>query len=203
MKDLLKMELSVTIEEDAQAGDRDWGLTDGKSCEDCAIHTNYFYESCKDRLVMKLHSEDDVHVIHLENVFQNAMNLRAGGCCDYLLYGADKIVLCELTCTRPEYLDAGNNGGKRVKAYSQLSESVKKLNSVDGIAKKLSGFQTREAVFAVRKKEFAFEEQANTVQSPMASFIKITAVNESRGGRTDMENGFEFLTIEYPQIYKW
>lgn len=184
MKDLLERELSLTVDEYAKVGD--WGLTDDKSCSDCASHSGYFYSSCKDRLVMKLHSEEDVNVIHLETVFQNAANLRAGGCCDYLLYDADKIALCELTCTRPEYLGAGNNGGKRAKAYSQLSDSVNKLNGVNGIAKKLSGFQTREAVFAVKKKIFALEEQQTTAQSFMAPFIKITATNANRGGRTAM-----------------
>ncbi len=199
MKDLLERELSLMIAEEAQEGD--WGLTDDKSCKDCSVHAKYFYSSCQDRIVMKLHSNISVKEIRLENVFQESTAFRAEGCCDYLLYTADKIVLCELTCIRPEYLRTGNNGGKRAKAYSQLLGSVKKLKQFNSFGAKVSNLKTREAIFAIRKKLFAVEMQEDSVQGAMRPFIKVSDIE--RRGKSDMGNGFDFLTVEYPQIYRW
>lgn len=43
--------------------------------------------------------------------------------------------------------------------------------------------------------------QEDSVQGAMRPFIKVSDIE--RRGKSDMGNGFDFLTVEYPQIYRW
>ncbi len=192
MRELIENALSLSVAEDCREGD--WGLTDKRSCADCSTHSNYFYISCDDKIVLKLHSGAPVRAIRLEEVFQTSPELSAGGCCDYLLYDGDKVALCELTCSRPEHV-----GGKRARAYAQLSDSIDKLGKIGGVGEKVGKLEVKDAVFAARRKVFALESTEDEVQRAMRPFFSMTA----SATRTDMGNGFSFLTVDYPQVYEW
>ncbi len=203
MKDLIKRAFStynpnIEVLEDIKDGD--FGLTDTKSCNDCLNNTRYFTESCDDKIVLNIHNEEEVRVICLEKVFQDCTNTEAaeGGCCDYLLYSNRKIAVTDLTCSRPEFITQGTKGGKRAIAYQQMSDSIEKLKKFDSIADRINQMDSKVAIFALRKKIFAVEENEDNPQRSMKAFLQMK-VNPA----IDMGNGFHFITQEYPMAYAW
>ena len=174
-------------------------LNDQKSCNNCI---SYFSEGC-DHVVLKVAASEDIQVINLEQIFLNAKkeSLKIGGLCDWLMYSDTKIALAELTCCLPQYLENRTvNGvkieGKRAKAYSQLSSSIEKLLTLDQFKAKFDLYSSRVALFAYRVKETAFLNDKAT--RAMDAFRKM-----SPRVATDMGNGFLFVPIPYPEVYKW
>lgn len=167
-----------------------FGLADEISCRDCSSLTRYFYVSCTDRIVLRVISNYDVHVVNLEKVFQSSGNedLMRGGCCDYLLYSDTRLVLADLSCSRPNYVEK-----KRATAYRQTSDSIDKLRLFHDLAEQIERFERRDAMLAVRKKEFALEHADHAVVA-MSSFLRMEL-----SPRVDMGNGFFFSVFEYPR----
>ena len=149
-------------------------------------------------------------MINLEKYFQQFANhkqIALGGNCDLLLYSQDKVAFIDLTCMRPEFLEAhlvdGKlKKGKRAIAYSQLLDSINKLSVVPNISDALQGRAEKVAILALRKKIFAFDEIPNK-QEPMLSFFRMSNEQTKSGVTQDMGNGFVFLVNEYPNVYSW
>jgi hypothetical protein len=98
-------EQKITVTEEFQKGT--FGVTDPKSCNDCKTHSSYFYQCCN-RNVSMHNSSVIVHIIRLEEVFQQFKKvsaLKEGGCCDMLMYTNDKVAVMDMTCSRPDYID--------------------------------------------------------------------------------------------------
>jgi hypothetical protein len=220
MRDLLETKLAasygsqqkISVQEDTKSGL--FGVNDPKACRDCENRTSYFYCSCEDKKVSMHKSEKPVKIIYLEDVFlqfRNVSSLTKGGCCDMLMYSDDKVVMMDMTCTRPEYVERHTqNGheveGKRDVVYRQIEDSVRKLRGCDVINTKLNSFTDRVAIFAVRKKIFAVEESESETDAAMGmkSYSKMSDDFSSKMGLyTDMGNGFFFLVQEYPKVFEW
>lgn len=218
MKNLLENHLAVSygstrkisVQEKTNYGD--FEVTDPKSCKDCEEHSSYFYRSCVDKQVSKHNSSKLVKLIRLEDVFQEFTKISAlsqGGCCDMLMYSEDKIVLMDMTCSRPQYLesridsDGTMKRGKRAIAYHQLEDSVKKLRGCEIINKKLNTYKDRISIFAVREKKFALEEEKNNALKSMKNFSKMSRLTEGIDLRINMGNGFYFVVQKYPEIFYW
>ncbi|HRM89869.1 MAG TPA: hypothetical protein PLK68_05335 [Thomasclavelia ramosa] len=218
MRDLLETELAasygsqqmISVQEDTKSGL--FGVNDPKACSDCINRTSYFYRSCEDKKVSKHKSKKLVKIICLEDVFQqfrNVPSLTKGGCCDILMYSDDKVVVMDMTCTRPEYLETHKKDGQEVEGkrdivYRQIEDSVRKLRGCDVINTKLDSFTDRVAIFAVRKKIFAVEESETDAAMGMKSYSKMSDDFSSKMGlHTDMGNGFFFIVQEYPKVFEW
>ena len=195
-KDLLHYRQSISI--CAKEETKDFILTDNKSCNDCNTKSAYFARSCTEHGMLKIHCNTHVEVINIENAIQdtNNIDLRSGGCCDYLVYDDNKIALIELTCSRPEYINDERNG-KRTKAYKQLSETIKKISSLPNTNIEISKRGEKTAIFGIREKVFALE-QADKFQTSMISFTKVY-----RDITRKLNNGFILTTITYPNTYTW
>lgn len=174
-------------------------LNDQKSCNNCI---RYFSDGC-DHVVLKVEASEDVQVINLEQIFLDAKkeSLKIGGLCDWLMYSDTKIALAELTCCLPQYLENCTvNGeeidGKRAKAYSQLSSSIEKLPTLYQFKGKLDSYNSKVVLFAYRVKKTAFLNDKAT--RAMDAFRKM-----SPRVATDMDNGFLFVPLPYPEVYKW
>lgn len=170
-KDLLHYRKSISI--CAKEETKDFILTDNKSCNDCNTKSKYFASSCTEHGMLKIHCNTHVEVINIENAIQdtNNIDLRSGGCCDYLVYDDNKIALIELTCSRPEYINDERNR-KRTKAYKQLSETIKKITSLPNTNIEISKRGEKISIFGIREKVFALE-QADKFQTSMISFTKV------------------------------
>lgn len=195
-KDLLHFRQSISI--CAKGEEKDFILTDNKSCNDCYTNSAYFARSCTEHGMLKIHCNTHVEVINIENAIQdtNNINLRSGGCCDYLVYDDNKIALVELTCSRPQYID-DERKGKRTKAYTQLSETIKKITSLPNTNVEISKRGEKIAIFGIREKIFGLE-QADKFQTSMISFTKVY-----RDITRKLNNGFILTTITYPNTYTW
>lgn len=195
-KDLLHYRQSISI--CAKEETKDFILTDNKSCNDCNTKSAYFARSCTEHGMLKIHCNTHVEVINIENAIQdtNNIDLRSGGCCDYLVYDDNKIALIELTCSRPEYINDERNG-KRTKAYKQLSETIKKITSLPNTNIEISKRGEKISIFGIREKVFALE-QADKFQTSMISFTKVY-----RDITRKLNNGFILTTITYPNTYTW
>lgn len=195
-KDLLHYRKSISI--CAKEETKDFILTDNKSCNDCNTKSKYFASSCTEHGMLKIHCNTHVEVINIENAIQdtNNIDLRSGGCCDYLVYDDNKIALIELTCSRPEYINDERNG-KRTKAYKQLSETIKKISSLPNTNIEISKRGEKISIFGIREKVFALE-QADRFQTSMISFTKFY-----RDITRKLNNGFILTTITYPDTYTW
>ena len=211
-KDLLHYRQSISI--CAKEETKDFILTDNKSCNDCNTKSAYFARSCTEHGMLKIHcnthlktviakccitlSDFETAKINIENAIQdtNNIDLRSGGCCDYLVYDDNKIALIELTCSRPEYINDERNG-KRTKAYKQLSDTIKKITSLPNTNIEISKRGEKTAIFGIREKVFALE-QADKFQTSMISFT-----NVYRDITRKLNNGFILTTITYPNTYTW
>ena len=185
----------------------DFSLTDWKSCNDCQSHTKYFYLQC-DKEVLRIATSKGINVINLEDYFQQYSDKKeivSGGCCDLLLYEAEKVAFIDLTCTRPVYIDnhivdKKFKEGKRPVAFKQLKDSIAKLSVCPTISTYLQKCIEKVAILALRKKEFAVELLP---ESPMQSFMKMANEQSKSGMIQDMGNGFTFIVHEYPKVYNW
>lgn len=195
-KDLLHYRQSISI--CAKEETKDFILTDNKSCNDCNTKSAYFARSCTEHGMLKIHCNTHVEVINIENAIQdtNNIDLRSGGCCDYLVYDDNKIALIELTCSRPQYIN-DEPKGKRTKAYKQLSETIQKITSLPNTNIEISKRGEKTAIFGIREKVFALE-QADKFQTSMISFTKVY-----RDITRKLNNGFILTTITYPNTYTW
>lgn len=188
-----------------------FGLNDPKACRDCLYKTSYFYKSCGDYRVSEHYSESTVRWFILEDIFQfyNKTPLSLGGCCDVFMYSNNTILLCDMTCARPIYLEDHENNhekinGKRDVAYRQLQDSIKKLYGCPEINNLISQVPNRIALLSMRKKQFAVEDQELDAVKFMSPFFSMTdEINSDRIVFYDMGCGFKFGVQEYPCIYNW
>lgn len=190
--------------------DSNFSLTDLKSCVDCHNKTNYFYRQCMDQKVFSVSTNEKVDVINHEKYIQqysDKSEIASGGCCDYLLSSTNKVAFVDLTCTRPSYIDGHRVGiefreGKRSVAFKQLKDSIDRLSVCPTIYTHIQHCVKKDAILALRKKEFIFESEKSP-ETHMQSFMKMASEQSKYGIVQDMGNGFSFAVYEYPKVYIW
>lgn len=187
---------------------------DTKACLDCRKHTPDEESAC-DKIVLKCFSSDKgVEKIELESFLDNYANLQdvqKKSRCDLLFVGDDKIVFCDMTCSRAKYIEMFNRKdgtvqmGKRNIARKQLTGSISLLMNVPEIAGEISVKSQKVALFAYREKESELNDDLDKMTlRRMRSFIGI-----DRSGAidnlmySDIGYGFLFAEVKYPQIYIW
>ena len=175
----------------------DFALNDPVACRPTDCPT-YFRTGC-DCIVSK-HAvrSHAVVVIDIEDFFKQFPTI-PGRVCDRLLYDGDKLVLMDMTCSRPGFLEPSpTRKGKRATAYEQIDATVTKLCKAPEIAKRINGFASRIGLLAIRKKTFAIEDKVNRA---MDAFSQMRRMHKSIS--TPMNNGFVFQTMEYPNSFLW
>ena len=199
---------SIVVNEDTY--DSDFTVTDWKACTDCQNNTPYFYNQCYHQEVLKVSTTKEIKLISLENYFQQFSDKKeivSGNTCDYLLYGQNKIVFTDLTCIRPNYIDSHivegkHKEGKRAQVFKQIKDSITRLSVCPEISEQIASYNEKIALFALRKKEFAFDHLDEGLK-PMVSFMRMTNEQTKLGIAQQMEYGFKFITNEYPKSYQW
>lgn len=187
---------------------------DLKACLNCNNAIPEGGASC-DKVVLICNSSDkEVEKIELESFLDNYAKLQALqkiGRCDLLFVGDDKIVFCDMTCSRSKYIEMFNRKdgtvqmGKRNIARKQLTDSISLLMNVPEIAGEISVKSQKVALFAYREKESELNDDLDKMTlRRMRSFIGI-----DRSGAidnlmySDIDYGFHFAEVKYPQIYIW
>lgn len=186
---------------------------DLKACDDCRNHSPKI-EACCDKAVLKCDSSGhNVKVIQLEEFIGNYANLKAilsGRRCDLLLVDENKIVFCDMTCSKPKYIDdfvmkdGAPKIGKRNTVRKQIGNSIKLLTDIPEIRKVIMQKKDRIALFAYREKP---EPVGKDFYTPFSSNMRSFGMMEDKvlddSMYAEMENGFLFAEVRYPDVYIW
>lgn len=182
-----------------------FSLNDPKACGSC--HTP---DICNHE-TLRIKSDSEVHIIDFEDHIRNSKKGNAtseGGVCDYLLYseGITQIALCDLTCSSGKYVEA-NEGvypeGKRMKAFSQMQNSLIRILDTDSLLEiRLLSASRKRLLFGWREPEVA---PADKAEQAMVGFGMTPASEETVLASLQYKAGheFEFIQVKYPQPYLW
>lgn len=190
-----------------------FSFADPKACRDCKEFTPGHEADC-DKVVVKIDSQEhDIECIQLEQFIDNFHNLKAMPSekkCDLLLVNENKIVLCDMTCSKAKYIDPSmmqdgtENTGKRNKVRKQIKNSIALLYNVPEIASEINKKSERIALFAYRVKE---EVVKDDFDRKMMSGIRSFGIKQEKLSQepmySDMENGFVFTEVRYPDTFAW
>lgn len=187
-----------------------FSFADAKACDDCKMHTPELEAIC-DKVVVNFDSKDkSVECIQLERFIDNYANLKAFPSrqkCDLMLVDENKVVLCEMTCSKSKYIDSvvTFETGKRNTARKQIEGAISLLMSVPELASEIAKRAQKIALFAYRTKDTIEEIDTfdNQVRSSIRSFIANTDRHVDGGMYADMDDGFKFAEIKYPDLYIW
>lgn len=190
-----------------------FSLSDPKACADCKKYTPGKEVDC-DRIVLCLNSDvHEVEVIQLEKFVDNYANLKAipnGKKCDLLLVGNEKIVFCDMTCSKARYIDpyvmqdGTQKTGKRDTVKKQIANSISLLQNVPEIASEIDVKNQKIALFAYRTKdEMKSDAFDREVVSKMQLFGMTTDRHIKEPMFSDIGCGFLFTEIKYPEVYLW
>lgn len=187
--------------------------TDSKACGDCRTHSPAVEVDC-DKVVLKCNSSEQLlEVIELEKFINKYAHLKAlpsGRKCDLLLVGKDKIVLCDMTCSKAKFIDpfTMKDGtpkiGKRNVAKEQICCSIKLLMEVPEIAADINQKKDKIALFAYREKPKSVNDD---FYARFSGNMRLFKAIEDKAFRepmfSDVENGFLFAEVRYPDTYYW
>lgn len=188
-------------------------FADSKACDDCRRHDYELATAC-DNVVLKCDSSGQlVEVIEFEQFIDQYSYLKALPSkrkCDLLLVGNEKIVFCDMTCSRAKYIGTyvmsnGNSKiGKRMVAMEQIRSSVGLLLAVPEIANDISMKKERIALFAYRMKPNSIKDGFDSnVSKSMSSLSLVERKILQQPMYIDIGNGFMFTEICYPETYIW
>lgn len=189
-------------------------FADMKACGDCKRHTPEIEAVC-DKTVLIIDSNGkDVECIQLERFIDNYTHLKAipsGKKCDLMLVGEDKVVLCDMSCSKAKYIDpfskkdGSSKIGKRNTVRAQIANAISLLMDVSEIASEIDKRVQKVALFAYRVKDGAEGMDAfdGRVRNGMRSFSKPAERIIPEPMYAEMGGGFVFTEIRYPNKYRW
>ncbi len=188
-------------------------FADEKACFDCKRCTPDAESTCDKVVFVCDTGESEVEAVALEDFLNNYNNLKSIPSrekCDLLLVGDEKIVFCEMTCSKAERIapfkgeDGEQKIGKRNYARKQLGNSIKLLVDVEEIGKEILAKKDRIALFAYREKPETKKDELDTLVMTQMKGLNIVGDKvSSETMYSDMENGFQFAEIKYPNVYRW
>lgn len=188
-------------------------FADPRACESCRNTMSDDGAEC-DKAVFICDSEEKmVEAINLERFLDSFHHLKAipsGKKCDLLLVGTEKIVFCDMTCSKAKYIepyemsDGTKKTGKRNAVKEQISNSVSLLSDVPEIKAEIANKSEKIALFAYREKaekqNDAFDAK---VRANLSVFHTIETALFQEPMFSDIGNGFLFTEIKYNHIYIW
>ncbi len=178
---------------------------DDKACEDCKKVNKQQCDNATDEQNFLLFSDSDFEVVQIEKYFNQFNGKRAGlsNRCDLMLFSDDKIAFVDMYCGQQKFIysyinQKGLQEGKLAKARKQITNVIEKLCEVPSIHLKLLLYHKKTGVFACRKKQPVGEGTLD--EENMQVFINTTAETDTH---TLLTNGFEFVVVDYPDVYAW
>lgn len=196
----------LDIEEDIKTGT--FLISDSKACSDTkaserAKGIKICLNGC-DGHQASVESHDNIHIINIEHVFSQ-LKMLSGKKCDRLLYSENTIAFLELSCIQSYLLEEHMlNGklviGKKDKAYIQIETTIERLSKVPEIDSKIQSFSNHFAYFSYREKpNNPIQGSIDTmVMENMSMFSLIDESTDNEYYERDMQNGFKFVAVKYP-----
>lgn len=168
----------------------DFSLVDQNACRDCR-------DVCcnnKDlREQLKLHSNQITYILSIDQVF-SFINDNLGERCDYLLEGADSVILVEMSCITSNYVE-----GKRQKARKQLSNTIDLLFANPMVKSHIEKKKYHYVVFSW-KETFPDETEMDDAEKSMAGMTVMTDEVYSPDNESIFDYGFKYREIRYPDV---
>ena len=167
----------------------DFVLVDKHACQGCKYICN---DKQEEREQLKVHGDKQVSIISLDQVFSYVCE-DVGEISDYLLEGTDTAIVVEMSCSTTDYVK-----GKRVKALSQLYNTLSLLNTSPDVRNHLESKKTRYVVFSW--KETFPDEEMDSIESSMKGMILMSDEFYSPYNESKFEFGFKLREIRYPDV---
>lgn len=200
---------NVYVDTDDKTGE--FRLCDSKACNDCLNKTPKYENDC-DHTVLKCKSDDNIKVFWIEKFIDEFNNLRAmptHSKCDIMMSNDNTIVFCDMSCSKPEYIDdfqsnGKNKLGKRNKAKNQIEDTIYLLMNVPEIASEINKKGHKIGLFAYREKHRDdLSDTDSKVFRNMNSFGSFIAKATSGNLSSPLSHGFQFTEINYPSIFSF
>lgn len=183
-------------------------MHDEKACNECMDNSK---DTCRNNPAnLILNNSAPLEKVDIEAFFSQFNGLDKASIkerCDMMLFdSSDKIAFCEMTCCDAKYVypysnKKGSHLGKRAKAYSQIKSVVDKFYTVPSIKLKFDSYKQRIGLFALREKSGSLFSGNDTAEKAMLAMIPQYTMGT--GFSSDMGNGFKFVTVKYPEVYRW
>lgn len=175
---------------DELTAEGDFSLVDAKACHGCKY-------VCSDRLEereqLKAHGDKQVSIVSLDQVF-GYVEENVGEISDYLLDGEESAIVVEMTCSTTDYVK-----GKRVKARSQLYNTLMLLNMNPDVRSHLEKKSSRYVVFSW-KETFPENQEMDSVEASMKGMILMSDEVYSPDNESKFDFGFKMKEIRYPDV---
>lgn len=167
-----------------------FGLVDAHACQGCKYVCN---DNQEEREQLKVYGDKQVAIVSLDQVFRY-VHEDVGEISDYMLEGADSVIVVEMTCSTTDYVE-----GKRVKARSQLYNTLSLLYTSPDVRNHLENKQARYVVFSW-KETFPEEEDMDSIEFSMKGMILMSDETYSPDNESKFDFGFKLKEIRYPDV---
>ena len=175
---------------DERTAEGDFSLVDAKACQGCKY---VCFENPDEREQLKAHSDKQVSIVSLDQVLGYVQE-SVGEISDYLLEGPESAIVVEMTCSTTDYVK-----GKRVKARSQLYNTLMLLNMNPDVRNHLEHKQARYVVFSW-KETFPENQEMDSVEGSMKGMILMNDEVYSPDNESKFDFGFKMKEIRYPDV---
>lgn len=191
----------------------EFSYNDNKACSDCKCSSPDAEANCNHVVLHCDTGGKDVEVIELEEFLNHYSGLKAlpsGRRCDLLMTGQDKVVFCDMTCSKAKYIapfimsDGTEKIGKRNTVRGQIESSINILVNVPEIATEINGKNDKIALFSYREKPS--KETDDFDNRILTQMNKLNAIDTSLSSEpmfSPLDNGFLFTEVKYPNTYSW
>lgn len=175
---------------DERTAEGDFSLVDTKACQGCKYVCS---DNRDEREQLKAHGDNQVHILNIDQVFDYVRE-DVGEISDYLLEGPESAVVVEMTCSSTDYVK-----GKRVKARSQLYNTLLLLNTNSDVRSHFENKQARYVVFSW-KETFPEDQEMDSVEKSMKGMILMSDEVYSPDNESKFDFGFKLKEIHYPDV---
>lgn len=165
-----------------------FSLRDDKACRACHYVCDRNFST---REQLKILSQHQVYVISLDDVFSYVKEA-VGEISDYMLESKETVAVVEMTCSTDYY-----SPGKRIKARSQLRNTICNLVTSPFIREHIESMMTRYAVFSW-KETYEFNGISDPVEENMRVMNLLADDVYSPDNESKFDFDFKFKEVRYP-----
>ena len=175
---------------DERTVEGDFSLVDAKACQGCRYVCS---DQPEEREQLKVHGDKQTSIVSLDQVFGYVQE-SVGEISDFLLEGEESAIVVEMTCSSTDYVR-----GKRVKARSQLYNTLSLLYTNPDVKSHLENKQARYVVFSW-KETFPENQEMDNVEQSMKGMILMSDEVYSPDNESKFDFGFKMKEIRYPDV---
>lgn len=187
-----KQNVRVSINERVHSGN--FSLYDSLSCNACA--TCIADPTVRENI--KISSSSPIHEVSMSEVTSFVKEDISENCDFVLDDGTKTIILLEMTCSQPKYVD----GSKRNKATKQLYETLVCLFANPGLKQHIESYVNKYVVFSWKNTQNEVDRN-DKVEQGFLAFTDFSDETYSPDNYRNFDFDFKFKEIRYPHVLEW